>query len=67
MGLLKDENGKLSLTRVVTMTFVAAFFYALVYHATMPEYIITSITSIVLVGLGGMSARTALLNVKKGQ
>ena len=65
MGLFKDENGKWSLTRTVTILFVLAYFYVLAHIQTVPEFVITSITSIILVGIGGISARTALLNIKK--
>ncbi len=55
--MIRDENGKLSSTRVVLMIMVAMFCYIVISGATVDAMVYTILNAVILLCLGGTSVR----------
>ncbi len=55
--MLRDENNKLSSTRVVLMIMVAMFCYIVISGATVDAMVYTILNAVILLCLGGTSVR----------
>ena len=65
--LFTDENGKASMTRLMTFMFAVLFIFTVIYHPLVgftsePPYAL--IQSIVLLGMGATGVRSAVKNAK---
>ncbi len=55
--MIRDENGKISSTRVVLMIMVAMFCYIVISGATVDAMVYTILNAVILLCLGGTSVR----------
>jgi len=67
MGLLNDENGKTSTTRVTLLSMLAIFVFTLVFSdlALVPDQVWSILQSVILLCLGGTAVRSTVSNVTK--
>jgi hypothetical protein len=55
--MIRDENGKLSSTRVVLMIMVAMFCFIVISGTTVDAMVYTILNAVILLCLGGTSVR----------
>jgi hypothetical protein len=63
IGLVRDENGKVSSTRLVLMVMLTLFCYLAVAGQTVDPTVWTTISSVMLLALGSTSIRSTVKHV----
>ena len=65
IGLVRDENGKVSSTRLVLMVMLTLFCYLAVAGQAVDPVVWTTINSVMLLALGSTSIRSTVKHVTK--
>ena len=63
IGLIRDENGKVSSTRLILFIFVGLFMYLTISGDLVDPVILTTINSVILLCLGSNAVRGTVKNI----
>jgi len=63
IGLFRDENGKVSSTRLVMFIFVGLFVYLTITGNPVDPVILSTINSVILLCLGSSAVRGTVKNI----